>query len=207
MSKKIIEEPTTPEVTVEGETPEKPAAKKHALRHFLIELLETIVLAAALFFLIDAAIARVRVENVSMEPTLVPGNFLLVNKLAYKWGKMHTGDIVVFHHNENGNKEDYIKRLIGIPGDIVKVEFGIVYVNGQALEEPYILQTPNYSGTWTVPENTVFVLGDNRNDSSDSHDWGFVQSSDIIGRAFLVYWPLKSIRALSHPVMVSAALP
>jgi signal peptidase I len=181
--------------------------KKTSAKRFLLELLETVVLAAALFFLIDALVARVRVENVSMEPTLYPGNFLLVSKMAYKWGSMHTGDIIVFHHNENGRKEDYIKRLIGISGDTVKAENGIVSVNGQTLTEPYIMDALKYEGTWIVPENTVFVLGDNRNDSSDSHDWGFVQAKDIIGKAFVVYWPLPAIRTLSHPVMVSAVTP
>jgi len=142
-----------------------------------------------------------------MEPTLYQGNFLLVSKLAYKWGTMHTGDIIVFHHNENGRNEDYIKRLIGVPGDTVRVEQGIVYVNGQALDEPYIMAKPNYEGTWVVPEDSVFVLGDNRNDSSDSHDWGFVPDTAIVGKAVLVYWPFNEFRTLSHPLMVGAAAP
>lgn len=186
---------------------EKPEKKKGSVRQFFLELLETIVLAAVLFFLIDAVVARVRVDNVSMEPTLYPGYFLLLNKLAYKWGPMKTGDIIVFHHNEYGQKKDYIKRLIGVPGDTVKVENGVVSVNGQALTEPYIKQAPNYDGSWKVPDGTVFVLGDNRNDSSDSHDWGFVQQSDIIGKAIFVYWPFPAIKVISHPVMVSAATP
>lgn len=176
-------------------------------KQFFLELIETLALAAILFFAIDALVARVRVENVSMEPTLYPGNFLLVSKMAYKWGDFRTGDIVVFHHNEYGKQEDYIKRLIGTSGDTVKVENGIVSVNGQVLNEPYIMAAPKYEGTWKVPENTVFVLGDNRNDSSDSHDWGFVQQKDIIGKAFAVYWPPAVIRTLKYPNVFSKIIP
>lgn len=176
-------------------------------KQFLLELIETLVLAAILFFGIDALVARVRVENVSMEPTLYPGNFLLVSKMAYKWGSYRTGDIIVFHHNEYGQQEDYIKRLIGVSGDTVRVEKGIVSVNGQPLNEPYIMAAPKYEGTWKVPENTVFVLGDNRNDSSDSHDWGFVQMKDIIGKAFAVYWPPSAVRALKYLDVFSVMVP
>lgn len=195
----LLTEPDQPE--------EKTGKKKSSVKQFFLELLETIVLAAVLFFLIDAVVARVRVDNVSMEPTLYPGYFLLLNKLAYKWSPMKTGDIIVFHHNEYGQKKDYIKRLIGVPGDTVKVENGVVSVDGQVLTEPYIMQAPKYDGSWVVPEGTVFVLGDNRNDSSDSHDWGFVQKTDIIGKAIFVYWPFSAIKVISHPVMVSAAAP
>src|SRR5512141_2146289 len=110
---------------------------------FLIETLQTIVLAVVLYFLIDSVVARVRVENISMEPTLQPGEFILVNKLAYRLGEYRYGDIIVFHYPPNP-QEDYIKRVIGLPGDDINVNSGFVHVNGQPLDEPYISAPPMY---------------------------------------------------------------
>jgi signal peptidase I len=162
------------------------------------EIIQTLIMAVILYFVIDAVFERVMVLNISMQPTLYQGDLILVNKLAYKLGKMNTGDVVIFH-NPNLLEEDYIKRLIGKPGDVVKVEGGVVYVNGTALKEPYIAAPPEYADEWTVPANSVFVLGDNRNNSSDSHSWGFVPVSDIVGKALVVYWPLNAMKILSHP--------
>lgn len=172
--------------------------KKNTLRSALIEIIQTLVLALLLYFAIDAIFARVRVINISMQPTLYEGNVLLVNKLAYKLGTMHTGDVIIFH-NPNFLEEDYIKRLIGKPGDVVKVESGIVYINGTPLAEPYIAQPPYYAGEWEVPESSVFVLGDNRNSSSDSHSWGFVPVEDLVGKALLIYWPLDAAGVIRQP--------
>jgi signal peptidase I len=175
-------------------------------RKLVLEIVETLVLAVVLFFLIDAFLARVRVENVSMEPTLKPGNFLLVNKLAYKWGKMQVGDIIVFHYPPDPGT-DYIKRLIGLPGDHIQIQGGIVYVNSHPLTEPYIAEPPEYSYDQIVPEGSVFVLGDNRNDSSDSHSWGFVPIQNIVGKAIAVYWPLDALKTLGHPDMLAEPSP
>ena len=145
-----------------------------------------------------------RVENISMEPTLQPGYLLIVNKLAYKLGEPKHGDIVVFHYMGDKN-EDYIKRVIGLPGDEVNIENGTVYVNGIALSEPYIAAFPAYSGTWVVPEGSLFVLGDNRNNSSDSHQWGFVDLDDVVGKAVFIYYPFDVIGSLVIPDLVQAA--
>jgi signal peptidase I len=172
---------------------------------FLIDLLQTLILAVILYFLIDAAIARVRVENVSMQPTLVQGEFILVNKLAYKLGgDVQRGDIIVFHYPGNP-AEDYIKRIVGIPGDHIQIGGGKVLINNQQAIEPYIASPPNYTGEWDVPEGHVFVLGDNRNSSSDSHSWGFVPKEYIVGRALAIYWPLDKFKILSEPLTVQAA--
>jgi len=101
--------------------------------------------------------------------------------------------------------EDYIKRVIGLPGDEVRIEGGMVYVNGSLLDEPYIAAPPSYPGVWAVPEDSFFVLGDNRNQSSDSHSWGFVPLENIVGKALVVYWPLDQIKTLYHPLIVNAA--
>ena len=174
----------------------------NSIRRFLLELLETVVLAVILYFGIDAVIARVRVENISMEPTLVPGEFLMVNKLAYKFGLPKYGDIIVFHYDPT---EDFIKRVIGLPGDTVEVKGGVVYVNNQAFTEPYINEPPDYTGTWTVPADSLFVLGDNRRNSSDSHVWGFVAMKEVIGKAIVIYWPLKDARLIKTALVVSAS--
>jgi signal peptidase I len=173
-------------------------SQKNVLRGVLIEILQTLVLAVVLYFAIDAVFARVRVINISMQPTFYEGDVLLVNKLAYKLGAMHTGDVVIFH-NPNFLEEDYIKRLIGKPGDIVRAEGGVISVNGIPLDEPYIVQPPNYSGEWVVPGGSVFVLGDNRNSSSDSHSWGFVPVEDLVGKALVIYWPIDAAKVISPP--------
>lgn len=170
---------------------------------FLLETVQTIVLAIVLYFLIDTVVARVRVENISMLPTLEPGEFLLVNKLTYKVGDVEHGDIIIFHNPQNPI-EDYIKRVVGIAGDEVIVQDGIVSVNGQTLEEDYISATVTYEGKWNVPEGALFVLGDNRNQSSDSHSWGFVPVSNVVGKAIVIYWPLTNMKVLTHPQVVNA---
>lgn len=177
---------------------EKPK-KKGVLR----DLLETILLALIIFVVINAITSRVKVFNVSMQPTLKEGDLLLVNKLAYKLGEPHHGDIIVFHYQGN-KQEDYIKRVIGLPGDLVEIQAGVVRINGQAITEPYIMDLPTYNGTWQVEDGELFVLGDNRNHSSDSHQWGSVKLDWVVGKALLVYWPLDKISLLSVPNLVRA---
>lgn len=193
----------TTEITPQPESGEE--NKKNKRRsNFLLDTLETILMALLLFFAINFVTARVRVENISMEPTLKPGYLLVVNKLAYKLGEPKHGDIVVFHYMGDKN-EDYIKRVIGLPGDEVKIENHTVYVNGYALNEPYIAELPAYNGTWYVPENCLFVLGDNRNNSSDSHQWGYVEMKDIVGKAVFIYYPFDVFGSLIIPDLVQAA--
>jgi signal peptidase I len=169
----------------------------------IFETLEMIAMALVLYFLIDSVVARVRVEKISMVPTLVPGEVLLVNKLAYKFGEIGYGDIVTFQYPIDPDL-DYVKRVIGKPGDEVIVSDGEVTVNTQLLHEPYISAAPEYEGVWDVPEDALFVLGDNRNPSADSHVWGFVPLENVIGKAFAVYWPPNKIRGLSTPNVFAA---
>jgi signal peptidase I len=189
--------------------------------HFLREVLETLGLAVLLFLVINIISARVRVDGISMRPTLQDGEFVLINRLAYKFGDFHRGDIIVFRPplyppqgfwrqllglpNISDNYEDYIKRVIGLPGDRIKIDQGVVYINGSQLQEPYIAAPPNYPGEWTVPAGNLFVLGDNRNNSSDSHAWGFLPEENVLGKAELVYWPLKDWMILKPNQAVLAA--
>jgi signal peptidase I len=178
-------------------------SKRSSCVGFAIDTIETILLALVLFLAINALSARVRVENVSMQPTLQPGEFLLVNRVAYTIAEPSIGDIIVFHA-PGASDLDYIKRIIGLPGDTVNIVNGAVYVNDQPLYEPYIANPPNYTGNWEVPADQFFVLGDNRNNSSDSHIWGFVPIEDIVGRALLIYWPLDEIGLLGSRDVVQA---
>ncbi len=164
---------------------------------FIIDILETLLLSAALFVVINVVSARVRVDGFSMNPTLQNGEFVLVNRMAYRLGQPQRGDIIVFQFPRDPT-QDLIKRVIGLPGDDVKVQDGAVYVNGNRLNEPYIAAAPLYNGDWRVPVGSLFVLGDNRNDSSDSHSWGTVPLDKVIGKAILVYWPLNDWNLINH---------
>ena len=164
---------------------------------FALDLLETLILAVVLFVGINAVSARVRVDGTSMVPTLQDGEFVLVNKLSYKIGEVSRGDIIVFHFPLNPD-EDLIKRVIGLPGDMIRVQDGQVYVNDTMLNEPYIAAAPTYSSEWLVAEGNLFVLGDNRNNSSDSHSWGLLPSEKIVGKAVVIYWPPPFWKILKH---------
>ena len=173
-------------------------------KSFLRDLFETILLAVVLFLILNTVTSRVKVYNISMEPTLKQGYLLLVNKMAYKIGEPKRGDVIVFHF-QGDQAEDYIKRVVGLQGDQVDIANGIERVNNQPLTEPYIMDLPNYTGSWVVPEDELFVLGDNRNHSSDSHQWGTVKLDWVVGKALLVYWPLNAVDLLSVSNIVSAS--
>ncbi|HLO14320.1 MAG TPA: signal peptidase I [Anaerolineales bacterium] len=172
-------------------------------KRFFLDILETLILAVVLYFGINAVSARVRVDGISMTPTLQNGEYILVNKLAYKTGEPTRGDIVVFIFPVNP-QEDLIKRVIGLPGESVSVHNGTVSVNGVSLTEPYIAAAPAYDGDWVVPEGQLFVLGDNRNDSRDSHQWGLLPIENVIGKAVLIYWPPKEWQVINHNGQVMA---
>jgi signal peptidase I len=172
---------------------------------FVIDVLETLVLSLILFVVINAVSARIRVDGSSMEPTLHSGEFVIVNKLAYKFSMPALGDIIVFHFPRDP-KQEYIKRVIGMPGDQVTIQNGKVLVNGQEIIEPYISAPPVYpNNSWQVPAGQLFVLGDNRNNSSDSHNWGTVPLDYVVGKALFVYWPLDSWGTIEHISTASAA--
>lgn len=212
------------------------------------ELVETLLLTLVIFFGVRALVQSFRVDGRSMVPSLQPNELLLVNKAVY-W---HTdtdspltfvardpsgssedrfvfhapqkGDVIVFHAPQDPGK-DYIKRVIGTPGDTIKIEDGKVLVNGQALQEPYIddeLTTGNdgfdfesqgqqpateggrclpEESCWKVPDANLFVLGDNRDGSSDSRSWGYVPYDYVVGKAMFSYWPLGKLGGIPHSVV------
>ena len=187
-----------------GLEPQSPSREVSEWKRFLLDLVETVGLALILFVIINSISARVRVDGSSMLPTLHDGEFVLVNKLAYRTGTPGRGDIIVFRSTTEANL-DLIKRIVGVPGDQIRIGGGRVSVNGQALDEPYINAAPNYSGEWRVPQGYLFVLGDNRNDSSDSHMWGYLPEDNVIGKALLIYWPPPEWAMINHVPLATAA--
>lgn len=164
------------------------------------EGIKTVGLSLFLAFGIRTTIAQSYfIPSGSMEPTLLIDDRLIVDKISYHFTNPQRGDIVVFNPPlavvEAQNLHDpFIKRVIGLPGDQVKVKGGRVYVNNLPLREDYIADKPNYAwGPQIVPINSYLVLGDNRNNSYDGHYWGFVQKDRIIGRAIVRYWPLNRV--------------
>jgi signal peptidase I len=172
------------------------------------ELVQTVVLALVLFLLIRNVIQNFRIDGISMEPNFHNGQFLIVNRFAYcpglhldisplniHWEKTwcirqpKRGDVIVFEYPKDLSR-DFIKRVIGLPGETIEVRGGKIYINGQLMPEPF---GPNPGGSTrgpiTVGPSEVFVMGDNRNNSSDSRTWGSLPLKYVIGKALLSYWP------------------
>jgi len=168
----------------------------------IVELVKTIVSALILAGGIRSCVAEARfIPSESMLPTLEIDDRLIIEKISYHFRKPKRGDVVVFSPTDTLKEQDYkeafIKRVIGIPGDVIKVENGNVFVNNQKLTEQYIHEPPEYKySPITVPEGQYFVLGDNRNNSYDSHHWGFVPLENLIGRAAVRFWPPDRLGSL-----------
>ncbi len=168
------------------------------------ETVETIVIAFILAFVIRTFVVQAfYIPSGSMEPNLQIGDRILAYKLLYGLKNVERGDIIVFKFPLNPRK-DFIKRVIGLPGDVIKIEDRKIYVNDKALSEPYIIHRDERNTGFPrdeypptpVPTGSLFMLGDNRDSSDDSRYWGFVSAEDIVGEAFLVYWPLWRIRII-----------
>jgi signal peptidase I len=164
------------------------------------ELVETVVLSLIIFLLIRQVVQNYRIENHSMEPNFYEGQFVLVNKLAYRLGEPERGDVVVFHNPRNTN-EDYIKRIIALPGDTVEVRDASVFINGEPLIEDFphnYIQQGEYMPPVTVADNQLFVMGDNRPNSSDSRVFGPIPQDLAVGKAWLRIWPLDKFGIVEH---------
>lgn len=187
--------------------PGQPDPDKTNWRRTIVDILETIFLSVVLFVGINLVSSRIRVESISMQPTLYAGNFVLVNKLAFNFVEPERGDVIVFKYPPDPTQVPYIKRIIGLPGDTIHIEGGKVFINGQELIEPYLVEPTNRGGDWVVPENNLFVMGDNRNSSSDSRTWGTVPMENVIGRAEIVYWPPEKWGLLHMNTAVAGSAP
>ncbi|MGB1250645.1 MAG: signal peptidase I [Candidatus Promineifilaceae bacterium] len=162
------------------------------------EIIETFLLTLLIFWVVNTMTGRFRIEGSSMMPTMQEGEYVLINKMAYWLNEPTRGDIIVLHYPRDPSR-DFIKRIIGVPGDVIEVKDNLtVTVNGTVLTEPYINAKPSYGGRWEVPQGQVFVLGDNRNNSSDSHTWGFLDEELIVGKGWAVYWPVNEVARIPH---------
>jgi signal peptidase I len=159
-------------------------------RSALWEIVETIVFTLLIYFLVRTFLfENYRVVGSSMIPTLQDDQFLVVSKLDYRLHEPRRGDIIVFRDPYNPERK-LIKRIIGLPGESVEVQNGQVLVNQMPLDEPYIADLGRYNQALTpIPDGQYYVLGDNRNNSSDSHTWGLLEETKIVGKALLTYWP------------------
>jgi signal peptidase I len=167
-------------------------------RGCLLEILETIVLTLLIFFVVQNFVAQpYQILQVSMEHTLEPGQYVLVDKLSPHFSDYKRGDVIVFEPpagiQEDGQNIPFIKRVVAVGGDTVEVKDGTVWVNGAKLSEPYVFEkqsTDPITGqtVWKVPSGYLFVMGDHRQESQDSRAFGPIAKSTVIGRAWLRYW-------------------
>jgi signal peptidase I len=187
----------------------------------LFELLETLLLTLIVFLVVQLFVAQpYQIQQMSMENTLAPNQYVLVDKLTPRFDDYHRGDIVVFTPPvgwaQDAAGTPYIKRVIGVAGDTVDIHDGHVFVNGSQLDEPYIFEgqptepTDPNNHTWKLKDGELFVMGDHRADSQDSRAFGPIQKSTLIGRAWLRYWPLDQFGILpsaKSPVTSTATAP
>ena len=177
----------------------EPIAKIVKPKSWLREFLEALIPALVIVFVINAFVAQAtRVEGESMVPNLHNNERLIIEKMTYRFHIPVRGDIIVIKPPRKGT-EPLIKRVISLPGETIAVHDGKVYINDQALNEPYLTQqTAGTMAQQLVPEGYVFVMGDNRGASNDSRSFGVVPLQDIIGRAWLRYWPFNVAGVLKH---------
>jgi|SRR5579883_99529 signal peptidase I len=181
-----------------------PLSEKHT--RLIREVIETIALTLLVFLVIRFAVQSFRVDGASMEPGLHTDEFVLVDKLSYLFQGPQRGDVIVFHYPLDTSK-DFIKRVIGLPGDTVQTTSTSVIVDGQTLHEPYISVPFNFgSNIWKLGPNQFFVMGDHRDNSLDSRTWGPLDRSYIIGKAVAVYWPVSNLELINTYPSVYAAI-
>lgn len=172
----------------------------------LIDLIQTLVVFGAIFAIIYLFVAQFhKVSGNSMVPTYHNGDFLITEKISYRFGEPKRGSVIVLK-NPKDESQDFIKRVIAIPGDTIKIENNFIYLNGELLKETYLpANTTTNAGAYlsegisvTAGANQYFVIGDNRNHSSDSREWGPITKKEIIGRAFFRYFPIQVIGLLTN---------
>lgn len=187
-----------PEQMPEEEQETKPPSLSRAFggQSILRDIVETLLLTLVIFLVVNTLTGRYQVRGSSMETSLHSGQYLIVSKIHYMLGEPQRGDIVVFEP-PNGSYEDYIKRIIGLPGETVEARQGAIWIDGYRLGEPYAARIP-YSGTWVLGDDEYFVLGDNRPNSSDSHTWGTLPRENIVGKAWVCYWPPQYWGGVPH---------
>ncbi len=187
--------------------PEQPAAPPAPSRGsgLLREIVETALLTALIFLVVNAATGRFKIDGSSMEPNLHHDEYVIVDKVTYLFGKPQRGDVVVFFLE--GQPKDYIKRVIGLPGDTIELSNGTVYIDGQPLAEPYVASASVTYTARQLGDEEYFVMGDNRGNSSDSRAFGPIRSDNIVGRAWIVYWPPTDWAIVPHHTYAAGSVP
>ncbi len=178
-------------------TPDPTPPPWRRLSSSLWEFAKTLLIAFILAQLIMVSVAQAfQVEQYSMEPTLLPHDRVLVNKFLYRFRSPQRGDVIVLRYPLN-QQRNYIKRIIGLPGERLELKEGNLYINGRIIREPYLHEAPqgNY-GPFTIPADFVFVMGDNRNNSEDSRSFGPLKKDLIVGQALFIYWPPTHVHLL-----------
>lgn len=169
-------------------------------RKVIFEYLDSIIIAGiTALILIHFVVRTFYIPSTSMVPTLVKRDYIMVNEFIYRFKPPARKDIVVFHPppEANAGGKDFIKRVVAVENDEVEVKEGKLYINGEPQEEPFINEPPEYQmEKKKVPPGNLFVMGDNRNNSDDSHVWGFLPRENVVGKAFIIFWPPGRIRVL-----------
>ena len=168
--------------------------KKERVKNEILEWVKVIAIAVAVAMIINFVILiNCVVPSGSMEPTISTKSRMFGFRLAYIFNEPERGDVIIFKYPDD-ESQLFVKRIIGLPGDTVEIKAGVTYVNGEVLSEPYLAERPYEQdfGPYNVPEDSFFVMGDNRNHSNDARYWNntYVKKSAIKGKAFLAYWPL-----------------
>lgn len=170
-------------------------------KRFLVETLEVLIFAFILSWgLRSTVVEAITIPTGSMLPTIQLQDRLVVDKLSYKLSGINRGDVIVFHPltKVDASGDLWIKRVIALQGDRVEIKDGKVFINDHALTESYEMAKPNYTyGPLVIPKDSYFVLGDNRNDSLDSHYWGVLPAENVVGRALFRYWPVEQFGLLA----------
>ncbi|HYM51330.1 MAG TPA: signal peptidase I [Candidatus Limnocylindrales bacterium] len=190
--------------------PPPPSSSSPRQKSFFRDTLEIVFLALALYLVIQYAVQTVHVLGSSMYGTLHDNDLLVASKISYKLHAPQRGDIIIFKP-PNDDVRDFIKRVIAVPGDRLRIDHGVVYINGQVLEEPYLPEKWTYNNSWPatgqdylLPPDHYFVMGDNRNHSSDSRVFGPIDISSILGKAEVRIWPLQEAGLLNtHPTLAA----
>lgn len=223
-----IPEPRAEAIELEPTAGQPPKRQTSRLASLGLEVVQTVLLTLVIFLVVRSLVQNFRVEGASMDPTLQSGQYLLIDKLSYLrldnlpispllpesltrrgylFGGPRRGDIVVFRSPTMDHKE-FIKRVVGLPGDEVRIVRGKLWVNGQPMDEPFIVHQATYDFPLNgrplkVPPDHYFVLGDNRPNSSDSHLGWTVPAQDIIGKAWLSYWPPSEWKVIQDQAYAS----
>ena len=191
----------------------QPPAPAQSVRQksFLRDTLEIVFLALVLYVVIQYAVQTVHVLGSSMYSTLHDNDLLVASKISYKLHDPQRGDIIVFKPPDEASR-DFIKRIIGLPGERIRIANSVVYINGHVLNEPYLPERWTYNNNWPatgqdqlIPPDQYFVMGDNRNHSSDSRTFNFIDLSSILGKAEIRIWPLGQVGILSGKPTLGAS--